>query len=210
MKRSFFISNLAEWHFLSLYGTGKEKSFEYWLRFCSFPTRYIGKTIFFFCVLWQLNKAIQYLRQTASRWNRYAMTFLQQKRAITYLCSCKRFVLFYRHDLSCLIMILPYSHSLSVQSVARNGYGYIRTMQRWNSCGLWQKPLNCLERFYRKGVCVIADIVKTRQEKTNNKRGIGNRGKTKIVVKEHFSEKGKTMEELLTDVMLEKAKQTIA
>ena len=64
--------------------------------------------------------------------------------------------------------------------------------------------------FYRKGVCVIADIVKTRQEKTNNKRGIGNRGKTKIVVKEHFSEKGKTMEELLTDVMLEKAKQTIA
>ena len=24
--------------------------------------------------------------------------------------------------------------------------------------------------FYRKGVCVIADIVKTRQEKTNNKR----------------------------------------
>ena len=66
--------------------------------------------------------------------------------------------------------------------------------------------------FYRKGggVCVIADIVKTRQEKTNNKRGIGNRGKTKIVVKEHFSENGKTMEELLTDVMLEKAKQTIA
>ena len=42
------------------------------------------------------------------------------------------------------------------------------------------------------------------------KCGIGNRGKTKIVVKEHFSEKGKTMEELLTDVMLEKAKQTIA
>ena len=31
-----------------------------------------------------------------------------------------------------------------------------------------------------------------------------------LVVKEHFSEKGKTMEELLTDVMLEKAKQTIA
>ena len=71
--------------------------------------------------------------------------------------------------------------------------------------------LNCLEKiFTERGVCVIADIVKTRQEKTNNKRGIGNRGKTKIVVKEHFSEKGKTMEELLTDVMLEKAKQTIA
>ena len=70
-------------------------------------------------------------------------------------------------------------------------------------------PLNCLEKiFTERGVCVIADIVKTRQEKTNNK--LGNRGKTKIVVKEHFSEKGKTMEELLTDVMLEKAKQTIA
>ena len=68
--------------------------------------------------------------------------------------------------------------------------------------------MNCLEKkFYRKGVCVIADTVKT---KKNNKCDIGNRGKTKIVVKEHFSEKGKTIEELLTDVMLEKAKQTIA
>lgn len=57
--------------------------------------------------------------------------------------------------------------------------------------------------FYRKGVCVIDNAVKTIQKK-NNKCGIGNRGKTKIVVKEHFSEKGKTMEELLTDVMLEK------
>ena len=64
--------------------------------------------------------------------------------------------------------------------------------------------MNCLKKDYGKGVCVIADIVKTMQEKTNNKRGIGNRGKTKIVVKEHFSEKGKTMGELLTDVMLEK------
>ena len=210
MKRNFFISNLAEWHFLSLYGTGKEKSFEYWLRFGSFPTRYIGKTIFFFHVLWQLNKAIQYVWQTASCWNRYAMTFSLQKRATTYLCSCKRLVLFYRHDLFCLIMILPYSHSLSVKSVARNGYGYIRTMQRWNSCGLWQKPLNCLHKiFTERGVCVIDNAVKTIQKK-NNKCGIGNRGKTKIVVKEHFSEKGKTMEELLTDVMLEKAKQTIA
>ena len=53
------------------------------------------------------------------------------------------------------------------------------------------------------------NAVKTIQKK-NGKCGIGNRGKTKIVVKEHFSEKGKTMEELLTDVMLEKAKQTIA
>ncbi|MCR1978360.1 hypothetical protein NSA40_11115 [[Clostridium] innocuum] len=39
---------------------------------------------------------------------------------------------------------------------------------------------------------------------------IASRRTTKIVVKEHFSKQGKTMEELLTDVMLEKAKQTIA
>ena len=123
--------------------TNNGKSFGFWLRFPSFPTRYIGKMIFFFRVLWQLNKAIQYVWQTASRWNKYATTFPLQERAKTYLCSYKRFVLFYRHDLYCQIMILPYSHSLSVQSVARNGYGYIRTMQRWNSCGLWQKPLNC-------------------------------------------------------------------
>ena len=76
---------------------------------------------------------------------------------------------------------------------------------------LWAmtKAVELLRKILRKGVCVIADTVKTIQKK-NNKGGIGNRGKTKIVVKEHFSEKGKTMEELLTDVMLEKAKQTIA
>ena len=67
-----------------------------------------------------------------------------------------------------------------------------------------------IERFNpQEPLCVIDNAVKTIQKK-NNKCGIGNRGKTKIVVKEHFSEKGKTMEELLTDVMLEKAKQTIA
>ena len=189
-----------------------EKGKKFWIlvTFLLFSNAIYRKDDFFLSiVLWQLNKAIQYVWQTASRWNKYATTFPLQERAKTYLCSCKRFVLFYRHDLYCQIMILQYSHSLSVQSVARNGYGYIRTMQRWNSCGLWQKPLNCLERFYRKGVCVIDNAVKTIQKK-NGKCGIGNRGKTKIVVKEHFSEKGKTMEELLTDVMLEKAKQTIA
>ena len=150
-KFKLFSFQLSKWTFAVQIWSEKRKSFEYWLRFCSFPTRYIGKTIFFFRVLWQLNKAIQYVWQTASHWNRYVMTFPLQKRATTYLCSCKRLVLFYRHDLFCLIMILPYSHSLSVQSVARNGYGYIRTMQRWNSCGLWQRPLNCLEKILWKG-----------------------------------------------------------
>ena len=45
--------------------------------------------------------------------------------------------------------------------------------------------------FYRKGVCVIADIVKTRQVKTNNKRGIGNRQSHKIgaVVRNRLNDK---------------------
>ena len=105
-----------------------EKGKKFWIlvTFLLFSYAVYRKDDFLLSIaLWQLNKAIQYLWQTASRWNRYAMTFPLQKRATTYLCSCKRFVLFYRHDLSCLIMILPYSHSLSVQSVARNGYGYI-------------------------------------------------------------------------------------
>ena len=128
-----------------------EKGKKFWIlvTFLLFSNAVYRKDDFLLSIaLWQLNKAIQYVWQTASRWNRYAMTFLLQKWATTYLCSCKRFVLFYRHDLCCQIMILPYSHSLSVKSVARNGYGYIRTMQRWKSCGLWQKPLNCLETIF--------------------------------------------------------------
>ena len=77
---------------------------------------------------------------------------------------------------------------------------------------LWAmtKAVELLRKYFcRKGVRRRDNAVKTIQKK-NNKCGIGNRGKTKIVVKEHFSEKGKTTEELLTDVMLEKAKQTIA
>lgn len=105
-----------------------EKGKKFWIlvTFLLFSYAVYRKDDFLLSIaLWQLNKAIQYLWQTASRWNRYAMTFLLQKWATTYLCSCKRLVLFYRHDLCCQIMILPYSHSLSVQSVARNGYGYI-------------------------------------------------------------------------------------
>ena len=105
-----------------------EKGKKFWIlvTFLLFSYAVYRKDDFLLSIaLWQLNKAIQYLWQTASRWNRYAMTFLLQKWATTYLCSCKRLVLFYRHDLYCQIMILPYSHSLSVQSVARNGYGYI-------------------------------------------------------------------------------------
>lgn len=56
--------------------------------------------------------------------------------------------------------------------------------------------------------CVIDNNIKTSQNK-KKKQPIGNRRKTKIIVKEHFSEKGKTIEELLTDVMLEKVKQTV-
>ena len=75
----------------------------------------------------------------------YAMTFF--RRSERYPASvCKREpVTLLSHDLRCLIMILPYSHSLSVRSVARNGYGYMRTMQRWNSCGRRQSPSEGLE-----------------------------------------------------------------
>lgn len=59
---------------------------------------------------------------------------------------------------------------------------------------------------YRKGACAIDKPIKT----TENKQNVGGRGKTKVIVKEHFSEKGKTVEELLTDVLIEKAKRTIA
>ena len=43
--------------------------------------------------------------------------------------------------------------------------------------------------FYRKGVCAIADIVKTRQEKTNNKRW--QQRKNKDCYKRAFFRKGK-------------------
>ena len=103
-------------------------------------------------------------------------------------------------------MILPYSHSLSVQSVARNGYGYIDNAEVEV---LWAmtKAVGLLRQIhYRKGACAIDKPIKT----TENKQNVGGRGKTKVIVKEHFSEKGKTVEELLTDVLIEKAKRTIA
>ncbi|MFQ9667743.1 tRNA wybutosine-synthesizing protein 3-like protein [Thomasclavelia spiroformis] len=50
-------------------------------------------------------------------------------------------------------------------------------------------------------------------EKTARKKALTRnrpvRGKTRIIVKEHFSQQGKTMDELLTDVLMEKAKQTM-
>ncbi len=59
---------------------------------------------------------------------------------------------------------------------------------------------------YRKEACTIDKPIKT----TENKQNDSGRGKTRVIVKEHFSEKGKTVEELLTDVLIEKAKRTIA
>ena len=48
--RKYFIFILAFSTFHSLYGV-ERKSFEYWLHFPYFSTRYIGKMIFFFRVL---------------------------------------------------------------------------------------------------------------------------------------------------------------
>lgn len=64
-----------------------------------------------------------------------------------------------------------------------------------------------------KEVCVIEKVIEKTAEtekKTVPARQRSVRGKTRIIVKEHFSQQGKTMEELLTDVLLEKAKQTTA
>lgn len=65
----------------------------------------------------------------------------------------------------------------------------------------------------RKGVCVIDKVIEKPAEaekKPAPARQRSVRGKTRIIVKEHFLQQGKTMEELLTDVLLEKAKQTTA
>ncbi len=66
-------------------------------------------------------------------------------------------------------------------------------------------------RLLGKGVCVIDEIAEKPAE-TEKKpvpaKQRSMRGKTRIIVKEHFSQQGRTIEELLTDVLLEKAKQT--
>lgn len=68
-------------------------------------------------------------------------------------------------------------------------------------------------RLLRKGVCIIDKVtekpVETEKKPVPTKRR-SVRGKTRIIVKEHFLQQGRTMEELLTDVLLEKAKQTTA
>ncbi|MEQ2776101.1 MULTISPECIES: hypothetical protein [Bacillota] len=71
-------------------------------------------------------------------------------------------------------------------------------------------PFDCLENIERKEECIIDNAVKNQKKTNQQTMKIASRRTTKIVVKEHFSKQGKTMEELLTDVMLEKAKQTIA
>ncbi|MFR8172564.1 MAG: tRNA wybutosine-synthesizing protein 3-like protein [Marvinbryantia sp.] len=71
-------------------------------------------------------------------------------------------------------------------------------------------PFDCLKNIERKGECIIDNDVKNQKKANQQTMKIASRRTTKIVVKEHFSKQGKTMEELLTDVMLEKAKQTIA
>lgn len=63
---------------------------------------------------------------------------------------------------------------------------------------------------HRKEECAIDKTL----EKTAGKKALTRnrpvRGKTRIIVKEHFSQQGKTMDELLTDVLMEKAKQTMS
>lgn len=82
----------------------------------------------------------------------YAMTFFRQSERYPASVHKRELVTSLSHDLCCLIMILPYSHSLNVRNVARNGYGYMRTMQRCKSCGRWQSPSDCSNSPKRKEV----------------------------------------------------------
>lgn len=82
----------------------------------------------------------------------YAMTFFRQSERYPASVHKREFVTSLSHDLCCLIMILPYSHSLNARNVARNGYGYMRTMQRCKSCGRWQSPSDCFNSPKRKEV----------------------------------------------------------
>lgn len=78
---------------------------------------------------------------------------------------------------------------------------------------LWAmiKPSDCLKYFYRRERCFIDKVDKRFSEKKNQRNAQINskNKKTHIIVKEHFSQHGKTIEELLTDVVLEKVKQTM-
>ena len=69
--------------------------------------------------------------------------------------------------------------------------------------------LTAWEHQKRKEGCVIEDVFE-KAERTEEKSPVTKRiacGKTYIIVKEHFPKQGKTLDELLTDVMLEKAKR---
>lgn len=62
---------------------------------------------------------------------------------------------------------------------------------------------------HRKEECAIDKTLEKTARKKALTRNRPVRGKTRIIVKEHFSQQGKTMDELLTDVLMEKAKQTM-
>ena len=66
-------------------------------------------------------------------------------------------------------------------------------------------PLNCLEKiFTERGVCVIADIVKTRQEKTNNCLLYTSMEKEKIgkYIRKKRIEKGMTQQQLAEKIQV--------
>lgn len=58
-----------------------------------------------------------------------------------------------------------------------------------------------------KGVFIIETIKKQNKGTSLKRKSSKGNTKTKIIVKEHFAKQGKTLEEVLTDIIVEKAKR---
>lgn len=61
---------------------------------------------------------------------------------------------------------------------------------------------------HRKGGGVIIETIKKQDINISLRKKASKRNaKTRIIVKEHFAKQGKNLEELLTDIIVEKAKR---
>lgn len=67
------------------------------------------------------------------------------------------------------------------------------------------KAVCLLLKIHIKEVFIIETIKK--QNKRTSLKGKSSKGNTKIIVKEHFAKQGKNLEEVLTDIIVEKAKR---
>ena len=72
---------------------------------------------------------------------------------------------------------------------------------------LFQSRLSAYEMTHRKGDFIIETIKKQDMNTSLKKKMSKGTVKTKIIVKDHFAEQGKNLEELLTDIIVERAKR---